>query len=43
MNNIDVKNLSYTELLELNKTINEFIDFLEKEKETVKNEQWNRN
>lgn len=39
MNNIDVKNLSYTELLELNKTINEFIDFLEKEKETVKNEQ----
>ena len=38
MNNIEPSNLSYNELLELNKQINDFIDFLEKEKETVKQE-----
>lgn len=38
MNNIDTNNLSYEELLQINKTINEFINFLEKEKDTVDNE-----
>ena len=38
MNNIDVKNLSYEELLRINKTVNEFISYLEKEKETIDNE-----
>ncbi len=38
MNNIDTSNLSYKELLELNKQINDFINFLEKEKETINNE-----
>jgi len=38
MNNIDVKNLSYEELLQINKTVNEFISYLEKEKETIDNE-----
>ena len=38
MNNIDTKNLSYEELLQINKIINEFINFLEKEKDTIDNE-----
>ncbi len=38
MNNIDTNNLSYEELLQISKTINEFINFLEKEKDTVDNE-----
>lgn len=38
MNNIDTNNLSYEELLQINKTINEFINFLEKEKDTIDNE-----
>ena len=38
MNNIDTNNLSYEELLQINKTINEFINFLEKGKDTVDNE-----
>ena len=38
MNTIDTNNLSYEELLQISKTINEFINFLEKEKDTVDNE-----
>ena len=38
MNNIDTNNLSYEELLQINKIINEFINFLEKEKDTIDNE-----
>ena len=38
MNNIDTNNLSYEELLQISKTINEFINFLEKEKDTIDNE-----
>lgn len=38
MNNIDTSNMSYEELLELYNKINDFINYLEKEKETVNNE-----
>ena len=38
MNNIDTNNLSYEELLQISKITNEFINFLEKEKDTIDNE-----
>lgn len=39
MDNFDIKNLSYEELLQINKTVEEFIKYLESENETITNDE----